>query len=73
MNNQVIYLINHNYYLKRFLREHSYYYKDIIRNPNFINEIINKMKITYKMTLEDKIDKIENDISLINSVMNILK
>ena len=66
-------LLNNNIYLKKFLRENSFYYKNIIRNPNFIYELNDLMKKTYKLTLPDKLDKIKNDINMINSVMDILK
>ena len=67
------YILNSNIYLKRFLRENSFYYKNLLRNPNFINELNNIMKETYKLTIPDKLEKIKNDISMFNTVMNVLK
>ena len=69
---KVQYLLNNNPYLKKYLREHSFYYKEIIRNPNFVNELLNLMKKEYKLTISQKLDKIKQDISVINSVMEIL-
>jgi len=73
MNNNVQYILNNNILLKRYLREHSVYYKNIIRNPNFINEMNELMKKDYHLTLPDKLDKIKNNISLINTFMDVLK
>lgn len=66
-------MLEENPYLKRFIREHSYYYKNIIRNPYFINEIENLMKKEYHLTFPDKLEKINDNISIFNSFMDILK
>ena len=47
MDYKVQYILNNNYYLKRFLRENSNFYKDLIRNPNYINELNEIMKKEY--------------------------
>ncbi len=69
---KIQFMINSNPYLKKFLRENSYYYKELIRNPNFINELVILMKKEYKLSLPAKLDKIKQDISMINNVMEIL-
>ncbi len=69
---KVQYLLNNNPYLKKYLREHSFYYKELIRNPNFVNELINLMKKEYKLTIPQKLDKIKQEINMINSVMEVL-
>ena len=73
MNIKIQYLLDNDLMLKRFLRENSKYYKDIIRNPNYINEVINLMKKEYHLTLPDRLDKIKNNISLFNTFMDVLK
>lgn len=70
---QVQFTLNSNFYLKRYLREHSYFYKDLIRNPYFIHELNNLMKEEYHLTLHDKLDKIKDDISMLNTFMDVLK
>ena len=69
---KIQYLLNSNPYLKKYLRENSHYYKELIRNPNFIKELNDLMKKEYKLTIPQKLDKIKQDISMINSVMDIL-
>lgn len=69
---KIQYILNSNLYLKKYLRENSFYYKELIRNPNFINELSNLMKKEYKLTLPFKLDKLSKDISLLNSVMDVL-
>ena len=66
-------MLDNNPYLKRYLRSHSNYYKNIIRNPIFINEIEELMKKEYNLTIPDKLDKIKDNIAMINNFMDILK
>lgn len=73
MDIKIQYLLNHNMMIKKYLREHSNYYKDLIRNPSFINELIKLMKIDYHLTLPDKLEQIKNNISLVNTFMDVLK
>ena len=73
MHYQIQLIINNNLYLKRYLRENSRFYKELIRNPYFINELNERMKKEYKLTVPDKIEKIKNDLSMLNSVMDVLK
>lgn len=69
---KVQYILNSNLYLKKYLRENSFYYKELIRNPNFINELNNLMKKEYKLTFPSKLEKIRQDLSLLNTVMDVL-
>lgn len=73
MNIRIQYMLDNNSFLKKYLREHSGYYKNIIRNPSFINDIISFMKKEYHLTLPDKLDKLKDNISLINTFMDVLK
>ncbi len=73
MNIRIQFMLDANPLLKRYLREHSSYYKDIIRNPIFINNIIDSMKRDYKLTIPDKLERIKDNISMVNSLMDIIK
>ena len=73
MQIKVQYILNSDPYLKRYLRENSHYYKDLIRNPNFIRELNALMKQAYKLNFPAKLDKLKEDISMLNTVMDILK
>lgn len=70
-NIQVI--LNNNPYLKRYLHEHSAFYKDLVRNPNFIKELSSLMQREYGLTLSDRLDKIKDNITMINTFMDVLK
>lgn len=72
MNYQIQMYLNTNPYFKRFLRENSFYYKKLIREPESIREIKELMQKEYKLSLPDKLDKIKNDISLINTFMSLM-
>lgn len=65
-------MINQNPLLKRYLRENSHYYKQINRNPEIINKIYQEMQKTYKLTLNDRLDKVKDNLTMINSFMDIL-
>lgn len=73
MDSKIAFILDSNPLIRRYLREHSYYYKNLIRNPNFINNITDLMKKEYHLTLSDKLNKIKDDINLVNSFMDIIK
>ena len=73
MDIKVQFILEANPYLKRYLREHSYYYKSIIRNPGYIGKIEEMMKKEYKLTFPDKLEKVKNNISMVNAFMDVLK
>lgn len=68
---QIIIRSNPNIY--RFLREESYWYKYLNRNPNSMKDLEKAMKNKYKLTTEDRLEKVGNSISLLHSFMDVLK
>lgn len=70
INNQII--INKNPLLKRYLRENSYYYKYLNRNPDAINKMYSEMQKAYKLTFNDRLDKVKDNLNMINSFMDVL-
>ena len=72
MNFEIQNLLNKEPLLKKFLRENSFYYKDIIRNPNNIKVVLDLMKKKYQLTFPYKLEKIKNDLSMINTIMDII-
>ena len=73
MDSKIQFILDSNPLIKRYLREHSYYYKNLIRDSNFINNITDLMKKEYHLTFSDKLNKIKDDINLVNSFMDIIK
>lgn len=73
MNIRIQFLLNSNPVIKRYLRENSRFYKDIIRNPEFIKIMIEMMKKEYKLTVPDKLSKIKENITMVNSLMDVIK
>ena len=53
----------------RYLREYSYWYKYLNRNGESIKELEREMKDRYKLRTEDKLESINNSISLIHSFL----
>lgn len=68
---QIIVRNNPNIY--KYLREYSYWYKTLNRNPESIKELEIEMKSRYKLTTENKLEKLNNSMSLIRSFMDVFK
>ncbi len=68
---QIIVRSNPNIY--KFLREESYWYKYLNRNPNSIKSLEQAMKNKYKLTAQDKLEKLNQSMGLIHSFMDVLK
>lgn len=65
--------INSDINLKRFLRENSYWYKALNRNENVFFEFVNDMKVKYKLTTSDRINKTIDNIGMLQSFLEVLK
>lgn len=59
--------------LKRFLRENSYWYKYLNRDSYYLKDVINDMKDKYKLKPSDKINKVINNISMVQSFLEAFK
>ena len=59
--------------LKQFLRENSYYYKYLNRSPSYLKNVIEDMKDKYGLKPSDKINKMIDNISLMNSFLEALR
>ena len=65
--------INSDINLKKFLRENSYWYKSLNRNEDVFSDFVSDMKIKYKLTTSDKINKTIDNISMLQSFLEVLK
>ena len=65
--------INADINLKRFLRENSYWYKVLNRNENAFPEFVADMKVKYKLTTSDKINRTIDNIGMLQSFLEVLK
>jgi hypothetical protein len=59
--------------LRRFLYEESYWYKYLNRDPETFKEFVNAMKGKYELKTSDKINKMLNNINMLQSFLDILK
>ena len=73
MTFDIQYKINNDINLKRFLRENSYWYKQLNRDSNNFKYFVEDMKVKYKLTPSDKINKTIDNISMIQSFLDVLK
>jgi len=55
----------------RFLRENSYWYKYLNRNNIYLPELVNEMKIKYKLTTSDKLDRFTKNIDKVSQLIDI--
>ena len=65
--------INSDINLKRFLRENSYWYKVLNRNENAFGAFVEEMKVKYKLTTSDKINKTIDNIGMLQSFLEVFK
>lgn len=67
------YKIKNNLMYQKFLRENSIWYKYLNRNPLLFNDFISDMKDKYELKPSDRLNKVLNNISLIQNFLDILK
>ena len=65
--------INNDPRLKRFIRENPIWYKYLNRNPDNFKLFFSEMKNKYKLNTSDKISKTLENLSLIESVLRVVK
>ena len=65
--------INNDINLKRFLRENSYWYKILNRNESSFFDFANDMKVKYKLTTSDKINRTIDNIGMLQGFLEVLK
>ena len=65
--------IDRNPNLKRYLKENSYWYHYLNRDSSYLPMMEEEMKKKYKLTTEDKIEKMYNSISMMSEFLKILK
>lgn len=73
MSIDIIMRINNDPLQKRFLRENSYWYKYLNRNALYYKDFINDMKNKYKLTPQDKLNKVIDNINMLNTFLEVLK
>ncbi len=73
MTADIIININNNPIQKKFLRENSHWYKYLNRNRKYYSQFLNDMKVKYKMTTTDKINKTIDGINTLKTFIDVLK
>ena len=59
--------------LHRYLRENSHWYKILNRHPELINNMVQEMKDKYKLNPEDKIERLGERLSMLESILKVLE
>ena len=73
MNIEVQQKIFSNELLHRYLRENSHWYKILNRHPELINDMIQEMKDRYKLNTGDKIERLGERLSMVESILKVLE
>jgi len=73
MDLNIQYKIFNDNLLHRYLRENSYWYKILNRNPLLLDEMIQEMKDKYKLNTSDKIEKIGDRLSILESILEVME
>ena len=73
MNVEIQYRLRSNPNDIKYLREKSYWYKFLNRNKNYFKHFEEEMKKEYKLTSEDKINKMANSINMLSKFIDILQ
>ncbi len=73
MSLDILMHINNDPLQKQFLRENSYWYKYLNRSNIYYKDFIIDMKNKYKLTTQDKINKVINNINMLNTFLEVLK
>ena len=73
MSLDILMHINNDPLQKQFLRENSYWYKYLNRSNIYYKDFIIDIKDKYKLTTQDKINKVINNINMLNTFLEVLK
>ncbi|MDO4369429.1 MAG: YlbE-like family protein [bacterium] len=55
----------------KYLRENSKWYKYLNRSTSYISEFEKEMKISYKLTAKDKLDRFTKNIDRVSEIIDI--
>ena len=67
------YRLNQDEKAHTFLRENSYWYKYLNRSSIYYKDFINDMKDKYKLKPSDRINKMIDDINMLQKFIEVLK
>ena len=73
MRPDILVRIRSNPNLSLYLKYHSEWYKDLIRNPDSIDIMESSMKKEFKITLEDKLVRTNEKLTMIKTFLEVLK
>ena len=73
MTTETLITIRNNPYYYQFLRENSHWYKALNRNINNLKLMEEEVKNYYKLNFSDKLNDLNNKISMLRTFMDIMK
>lgn len=71
MNLYVQYNLKNNFNDLKFLRENSHWYKYLNRDSKYLVELEREMKVRYKLTPKDKLDRFTKNIDKVAELIDI--
>ena len=57
----------------KFLREYSYWYKLLNRNPAYFKQFVVDMKDKYKLNPSDKLNRMLENINMLQTFLDVLR
>ncbi len=73
MKKETIDKIQNTPYIKQFLIEESHHFKYLFRDDNYLKTIEQLAKEKYHLRLEDKIESMKDNLTLINTFIRFMK
>lgn len=73
MTLEIQHKINSNIMYQRFIRENNVWYKYLNREPELFKDFVLDMKDKYKLKTTDKINKMLDNITMIQSFLDVIK
>lgn len=73
MDIETIRTIKNNPLIYNYLREDSSWYKYLNRDKKYLKNVEEEAKKFYKLTINDRLERLSNNIDLINTFIDVLK
>ena len=73
MDTEILNIIRSNPHIYSYLREDSSHYKYLLKDKNYLRYIDNLAKEKYKLIRIDKLDRLSDNLKLIEAFLDVMK
>lgn len=71
MINETIFMVKQDYNLYQYLKHHSYWYKYLLRDRSSLSKMVEEMKVEYKLTTKDKIERVREKMDMVSTFLQV--